>query len=185
MRSLFLAFLLSLFPVTACAQQTVPAAAPAVHLYDGRPSFATTGVETMPQMSIDEQSLQPERFASLPFPPVIWSEMKACAAAHGYDVSEAGEAPRIVVVPAARTIRVNDMTLDSLMYAEDSTFVGERWTTTIAYSLVRSRVIVLVDSYQANRFVLRHEALHFILWRSAKVLAHPRDLYEPCDRSYE
>ena len=182
MRALLLSLVLFVLPATAQAQELLTVGHVPIHA--GRPAFATTGVETMPQMLIDEASLQEYRFTTFTLPPQIWSEMKACAAKQGYDVSKAGEAPPVMVVPAARTIRVHDMTVDSLVYAEDSTFSGEIWTTTVAYSLVRSKVIVIVQGYRQNVYVLRHEALHFIIYRAEGAVGHPARAFNPCDRDY-
>lgn len=182
MRALLLSLAL-LFPVAALAQ--APLTVGRVPLHPGRPAFATSGVETMPQMSIDEASLQANRFSTFELPAKIWSDMKVCAAKQGYDVSKAGMAPPVMVVPVARTIKVHDMTVDSVAYAEDSTFTGEIWTTTVAYSLVRSGVIVITQSYRQNVYTLRHEALHFIIWRAERAIGHPRRAFIPCDQDYE
>jgi len=91
----------------------------------------------------------------------------------------------MLVVPVARTMRVRDMTLDSLNYASDSTFAGTHFSApTVAYSLVRSNALLVVERYRANVPVLRHEALHFIIWRSLRLYGHPEEFFMPCDKAY-
>lgn len=166
--------------LASCQQEAV------VNYHMTRPAFATAGRETMPLMMLDEAQLGASRFVSVPFPRAYWDEMLECAEEAGYDVTKAGEPPRVLVVPAVRTIRVHDITLDSLLYREDSTFAGERWSPpTVGYSLVRTNAILLTEEYRFNKYLLRHEALHFIAWRAAEILGHPDDLFWPCDKAYD
>jgi hypothetical protein len=52
---------------------------------------------------------------------------------------------------SASGMRVRDMTLDSLNYASDSTFAGTHFSApTVAYSLVRSNALLVVERYRAN-----------------------------------
>ena len=179
----WLVALLLLLPAPLAAQTR---AASPIPVHAGRWVFATKGPEMMPQMSIDELALAPERYASTPLPAQVWADMKACAAKHGVDVRKAGAPPQVLVVPVARTIRVHDLTVDSLMYATDENFVGEKWSApTVGYSLVRSGYVLVTDEYRENVYLFRHEALHFILWRAEKVLSHPESLFGPCDKAYE
>lgn len=180
MRSLLLATLLALAPVIVQAQ------APRIPLENGRPAFATMGRETMPMMWIDEAALALDRFERIPFPAARWAEEKACLARLGARVDKVGAPPDIVVIPAVRTFRVHDMTIDSIIRADDSTWTGEFWDhPTIGYSLVRTGVILMAATYRANPYVLRHEALHFMLWRQYRKLAHPKEFFEPCDAHYD
>ncbi len=152
----------------------------------GRPSFAVAGRETMPQMLLDEGALSAERYERIPLPPEIWAEMKRCAAKEGFRVRKDLAPPEVLVVPVARTIRVHDLTLDSLLYVEDTSFAGEQWSPpTVGYALVQSNIILVTAPYRDNKYLLRHEALHFIAWHARKILGHPARIYEPCDRSYE
>jgi hypothetical protein len=32
--------------------------------------------------------------------------------------------------------------------------------------------------------VLRHEALHFIIWRALKLYGHAEEFFMPCDKAY-
>ena len=145
-----------------------------------------TGPEAMPQMLIDESSLVPERFQRVPFPAKLWAQEKACLAGLGKNTNRVGAPPDILVIPSVRTIRVRDMTVDSMLYAEDSTFAGEHWSSpTIGYSLVRSNVILMIAPVADNPYVLRHEALHFMLWRQGLVpLGHPKEYFLPCDAEF-
>jgi hypothetical protein len=175
----YLLALVVLFPALAGAQ------APVVYR-TGRPSFALMGRESMPMMIVDEAALGAGRFERLTLPPKYWTQMKACVAGLGLPTNKAGAPPEILVVPVARTFRMHDMTVDSLMAADDSTFYGEHWSApTIGYALMRSGVIVITAEYQKNPYVLRHEALHFILWRQFGVLGHPIEFFGPCDELYE
>ena len=55
---------------------------------------------------------------------------------------------------------------------------------TVAYSLVRSNALLVVERYRENVPVLRHEALHFIIWRAFKRYGHPEEFFMPCDKAY-
>jgi hypothetical protein len=152
-----------------------------------RPAFATSGVETMPMMLIDEAALSPARFKQLPYPQFYWEQEKACLSSLlGKDVPDVGAPPTIIVIPAVRTIRVHQMVLDSMAYASDSTFKGEIWDPpTIAEAVINSNFIVVTEPFQANPYVLRHEALHFLLWRlKLAPLGHPKEYFEPCDVNF-
>jgi hypothetical protein len=155
-------------------------------VYD-RPMADMLGSTTLPMMLIDENTLAGGLFVTRPFPVKPWEEAKACVEALSKGLARApvGEAPPILVVPVARTIRVRDMTLDSLDYASDSTFGGTHFSApTVAYSLVRSNALLVVERYRENVPVLRHEALHFILWRSLGLYGHPERFFMPCDKAY-
>ena len=155
-------------------------------VYD-RPMVDMLGSTTLPMMLIDENRLAGGLFVTMPFPDKPWEEAKACveALSKGFVPAPVGEAPRMLVVPVARTIRVRDMTLDSLDYASDSTFGGAHFSApTVAYSLVRSNAVVVVERYRENVPVLRHEALHFILWRTLQLYGHPEEFFMPCDKAY-
>ena len=171
------ALLLLLLPSLASAQ-----AEPLV--YD-RPIAAMLGSATLPMMVIDENTLAGGLFVRMPFPEEPWAEAKACVERLSPRHAPIGEAPSMLVVPVARTIRVRDMTLDSLNAASDSTFAGTHFSApTVAYSLVRSNALLVVERYQANVPLLRHEALHFILWRSLRLYGHPDKFFMPCDKAY-
>ena len=122
----------------------------------------------------------------MPFPKKPWEEAKACVERLSMPPSHlSGKPPSMLVVPVARTIRVRDMTLDSLNHASDSTFSGTRFSApTVAYSLVRSNALLGGGAVSGNVPVLRHEALHFILWRSLKLYGHPEKFFMPCDKAY-
>jgi hypothetical protein len=171
--------LLLLLPSLALAQSEAL-------VYD-RPMVDMLGSTTLPMMLIDENTLAGGLFVTTPFPVKPWEEAKACVEALSKRVALApiGEPPPILVVPVARTIRVRDMTLDSLDYASDSTFGGTHFSApTVAYSLVRSNALLVVERYRENVPVLRHEALHFILWRSLRLYGHPEKFFMPCDKAY-
>lgn len=151
-----------------------------------RPVVDYTGAGAFPMMVLEERTLQPRLFEHIPFPATPWAQAMSCLSAHGVDTAGAGPAPELLVVPVARTIRVADMTRDSLEYARDSTRMGSAFAApTIAYSLVRTGVVLVVERYSANVPLLRHEALHFILWRARKLYGHPGEFYWPCDRAYQ
>lgn len=172
--------LLTLLPARAAAQTPLPPVT-------GRAIFAQSGRQTMPMGMIDEANLSPELYARHQFPPEFWAQEKACLVALGKRVDKVGTPPDILVIPAVRTIRVHDITVDSLLYAEDSTYAGENWEApTVAVSLVHTNFIVITAQYQANPYVLRHEALHFMLWRQRLApMGHPRAYFGPCDIDYE
>ena len=180
MKSFILATLLLVVPALAQAQGATP---PRMN----RPSFAQTGKETMPMMLVDEAALGSQRFTHLAYPMHLWEQEKTCLTRLGVKPRNIGAPPVILVIPAARTIRVHDMTVDSMAYAEDSTFMGEVWPKpTVAYALVRSNFILVTEEYQKNPYVLRHEALHFMLWRlKLAPLGHPKEFFEPCDVHYD
>lgn len=159
-----------------------------------RPNFAVSGKETMPLMMIDEAALEPNAFVGLPYPKQYWEQEKSCLATLlagnadvSIDTSKAGDPPEILVVPAARTFRVHSTTVDSLLYADDSTFKGEHWEPpTIGYALIAENAILVTEPYILNPYVLRHEALHFLLWRlNLAKLGHPKEFFGPCDYYFE
>ena len=171
--------LLALLPAPLAAQ---------VQLEMGRPNFATSGREVMPMMLIDEAVLPAQRFVQLSFPRKYWEQEKACLAnLLGKPVGDVGVPPTILVAPAVRTIRVRQMALDSMMYAADSTFAGEHWDPpTIGEALIHSNIIFVTETFQANPYVLRHEALHFLLWRlKLAPLGHPVEFFGPCDAYFD
>jgi hypothetical protein len=171
--------LLLLLPSLALAQSEAL-------VYD-RPMVDMLGSTTLPMMLIDENTLAGGLFMTMPFPVKPWREAKACVEtlSKGSALAPVGEAPLILVVPVARTIRVRDMTLDSLDHASDSTFGGTHFSVpTVAYSLVRSNALLVVERYRENVPVLRHEALHFILWRALRLYGHPEKFFMPCDKAY-
>ena len=171
------ALLLLLFPSLASAQ-----AEPLV--YD-RPIADMLGSATLPMMVIDENTLAGGLFVRMPFPEKPWEEAKACIEGLSMLTTPIGEPPSMLVVPVARTMRVRDMTLDSLNYASDSTFAGTHFSApTVAYSLVRSNALLVVERYRANVPLLRHEALHFIIWRALRLYGHPEEFFMPCDKAY-
>jgi hypothetical protein len=55
---------------------------------------------------------------------------------------------------------------------------------TVAYSLVRSNALLVVERYRENVPVLRHEALGFVIWRAFKRYGHPEEFFMPCDKAY-
>jgi hypothetical protein len=140
----------------------------------------------MPQMLIDEAALGEYRFDSFVLPIRYWTEMVECVDALGYDVTAVGMPPRVLVAPAVRTIRVHDMTIDSLNYAGDSTHMGEEWSApTIGFAMVRSNVVIVTEEYRINKYLLRHEALHHIMWRIERQLNHDPLVFLPCGDHYE
>jgi hypothetical protein len=153
-------------------------------VYDG-PMADMLGSATLPMMVIDENTLTDGLFVKMPFPEKPWEEAKACVEALTVLPAPIGDPPSMLVVPVARTLRVRDMTLDSLNYASDSTFAGTHFSApTVAYSLVRSNTLLVVERYRGSVPVLRHEALHFILWRSLRLYGHPEQFFMPCDKAY-
>lgn len=167
-------------PLQLAAQSPEP-------LQMGRPTFATSGREMMPQMLIDEATITVDRFAQQAYPPALWAQEKSCLAGLGIDVRKAGAPPTVIVIPAVRTIRVRQITLDSMWYAQDSTFAGEHWDPpTIAEAVIHSNFIVVTAPFRLNPYVLRHEALHFLLWRlKLAPLGHPVEFFGPCDAYFD
>ncbi len=175
---LFLVTLLTLFWVSCAFGQAVDLA---------RPQADMTGREAYPMLYVDEGTATTAFTETMPFLPRAWDEALTCLADQGV-VGYIGNAelapPEMRIVPsAARTIRVRDELLDSLNYAEDSTFVGSRFSApTIAYALIRSKAVLVADRYKANVPLLRHEAIHFIVWESTREYGHPPKYFDPCDR---
>jgi hypothetical protein len=58
------------------------------------------------------------------------------------------------------------------------------WEIARPFSLVRSNALLVVERYRENVPVLRHEALHFIIWRAFKRYGHPDEFFMPCDKAY-
>ena len=147
-------------------------------VYD-RPMADMPGSATLPMMLIDENTLTGGLFETALFPTKPWEEAKACVAKVSKSLEFVGEPPSILVVPVARTLRVRDMTLDSLNHAS-----MQFSAPTVAYSLVRSNALVVVERYRANLPILRHEAIHFIIWRLLRLYGHPEEYFMPCDKAY-
>lgn len=168
-------------PVAASAQVVE-------RLQFGRPDFDISGLGVMPMLFIDEAALQPERYQRIPFPKVYWDEMRTCLFKQGIATTDVGEPPDILVVPPLiKTFRVHDLTTDSVFYAVDSTFTGEVWSPpTVGYSLVKSNLILAAWRFHKNKYMMRHEALHFLLWRQKRIPGgHPPKYFGPCDADYE
>lgn len=190
MRKILLALQVLTFPILACSpikpQEFTPAREP---LLVARPALFMT-FSSAPMMLIDERELEAQLYQTLPFPAKAWNEAVRCVAtvaeARGLKLKlPIGDPPPMLIVPVARTIRVVDMTLDSLLYAEDSVRVESHYLSpTIAYALVHTNAVLVVERYQANIPVLRHEAIHFIIWRSLQMYGHPDEFFYPCDKAY-
>lgn len=146
-------------------------------VYD-RPMADMLGSAALPMMLIDENTLTGGLFETAPFPTKPWQEAKDCVAKLSKSLGAVGDPPSILLVPGARTLRVRDMTLDSLNHSSQFS------APTIAYSLVRSNAVVIVERYRTNLPILRHEAVHFILWRLLKLYGHPDEYFMPCDKAY-
>lgn len=181
MRRLLLALILT---------TTSPLSAQVVEqLQFGRPNFATAGRETFPMLLIEEAALGPNRYARIPFPKVYWDEMRTCLFKNGLvtNADSVGTPPDILIIPpGVRTFRVHDLITDSLAYAEDSTHLGEIWgPPTVGYALIQSNFILAAYRFHKNKYMMRHEALHFLLWRQKRMYGHPIEFFGPCDQYYE
>lgn len=147
-----------------------------------------------PMVLIDEEGLMPSDFPLVTFPDSAWQATKACAAAQGIDTAGA-EKPTLRIVASAHSIRVHDLTIDSLVTATapETTavkFIGKFTAPTIAYTLLRRNLVLVVPSVASNVQTLMHESMHALLWnarkepRVAEMWAtgdwHPAFAFEPC-----
>lgn len=145
------------------------------------------GKDIFPMMYIDEAVLSLATFPEIDFPQDVFDETRACLVQQGLSLRDV-PAPRMLFVPAAHTIRVADLTLDSLIALKDSTAIlGRFQNPTIAYTLERSGVILVTERAAHNRGVLRHEAIHWLLWygvpeaQRGQLYGHPPQYFYPCD----
>lgn len=135
-----------------------------------------------PMAYIDEATLP--LYPLAPYPLWAWQDARACLVEHGYIPRSAKvQMPELRVVPWANTFRVHDLTIDSLARSMDTTSMGSGFgAPTIGYSLLHSDVVIITSAYATNLRVLRHEAIHFWLWRTKKLLGHPDPQFQVCDR---
>jgi len=151
------------------------------------PSVDLSGREAFPMLYIDEGTFDLNTLPEVDYPALAWNQAKACYEQESGEVVDLAGPPTLRVVPAAvRTFRVRDLTVDSLNYADDTTYAGEHFAPpTIGYTLVRSGGILIAERYKNNLPVLRHEALHWIIWHQRKILGHPPEFFVPCDQYYD
>ena len=161
-------------------------AAPVQAQYQERPNNDKPPIEIeldaiAPMMLLDERALPEGLLITAEFPRDVWLAARDCLRAQGVRVVTT-EPPKLLIVPIVRTFRIRDMTLDSLEYLNKPGVGGANFSApTTAYSLVRSDRIVVVERYRENPFVLRHEALHFMLWRSLKIIYHDEKYFPACN----
>jgi len=140
------------------------------------------GRSAFPMMLIDEEQLGP--MTTDTFPQLPWLEATRCLSSIGWEIPSDLRRPGLVVVPFARTFRVHDVTRDSLLAAVGDTSVelGRFTAPTIGYALLHSNVVLVTEKGSRLTSTLRHEALHFILWRLGSIYGHPTEFFDPCDR---
>jgi hypothetical protein len=157
MRVLVIALLLTLFPVLAKAQGVL-----------GAPMY--------PMLYVDEAELAPATFTTLTYPAAPWNDARACLVTMGYKVPQV-RTPDLVVIPKGiATFRTGDMLRDSLF--PDAT----HWTSpTIGYALIKTHRVLIADRYKDSFKVLRHEALHILLWAADRTYGHPEKVFIMCD----
>lgn len=180
MKRLFL--LLSLIAAPLAAQEVAYRPADVIK---GRFSSATVP-NPFPMTLIDEENL--DRAWEVPYPVGPWNEAMHCLARMGIPVKRAGTPPPLVIIPYVNTFRVRDLTIDSIITAQDSTAVTGRLSApTVGYTLYRSDVVLVAERFRTNRITLRHEAIHMILWRSARIWGHlPNTIkyFLTCDENF-
>lgn len=157
------------FSTMSVAAQSTNETRPVMELYVSRDA---------PLVEVSEYRLDTTAFERDVFPERPWREARACLLGLGVPVSVLELKPPPVLVVKAHIIRVRDMTLDSLSGRE----LGG--SPTVAYALVRTHALVVVERYRENVPVLRHEALHFLLWHALKRYGHPDEVFGPCDREF-
>jgi hypothetical protein len=182
MRTLVLAVVV-LFPSLAGAQEVAYTPAP---LIDSRPQAAVMK-SPFPMTMIDEGVFR--RGWDLSYPKLPWNQAMTCLAHMGVPMSKMGSAPSITVVPYVQTFRVRDLTLDSLLMENDTTAMpGAFSAPAIGYTLLRSNVVLVTEPYRENTIMLRHEAIHVILWRVLRLYGHvPQTVpyFMKCDTYYK
>jgi len=133
---------------------------------------------------IDEAALP--AMDSIEYSPRPWLEALQCLAENGVPVdSSAGPPPLYVVDSTMKRIQVRDLTLDSLDHRERGFS-----DPTEAYTLQHTHRVIVVARYAHNIPLLRHEAIHWILWhakwdRQDETFGHPPEWFGPCDRYYD
>lgn len=177
-----LAILLTLFAVPARAQNGLytPEATPGFDTY-ARPPIEQDG----PTAMIDEYAPLPP-MTQIEYSARAWLEAKQCLAKNAVPFDpEMAPPPLFVVDSSARRLAVRDFTLDSL----DKKANGFSQVTE-AYTMQHSHRVVVVARYAHNIPLLRHEAIHWILWhaswdRQDETFGHPPEWFGPCDRYYD
>lgn len=146
------------------------------------------GADMFPMVMIDGYRINLQEYPTITFPEEPWQEAKACLVAQGVAVPPDAAKPALRVVPLAHTIQISDPTLDSLIGLTDTTRVLGRFQgPTPAYTLVRENTVLVVSGWTGNRGLLRHEALHSLLWQSGSPedrrasYGHPARYFQPCD----
>ncbi len=151
------------------------------------------GKDIFPMMYIDESVVGLATFESQAFPQEPFEEALACLEAAGAPiVLHRPRPPQLWIVPTAHTLRVVDMTLDSLVALRDTTALLGRFQNPVqAYTLVRSGVVLATTRAASNRGILRHEAIHWLLWyavpveKRADLYWHPPQYFRRCDWEYQ
>jgi hypothetical protein len=170
--------LLAAAPLQAQTGLLSPLSAPGFPIHQ-RPGIDLDG----PVAMIDEDSLQP--MTQIEYPARAWLEAEFCLEQQGVPVDfQAPQPPLFVVDSLAAAIRVHDITLDSLDGPSGFSY------PTDAYTLAHSGRVIVVKRYAHNIPLLRHEAIHWILWhakwsRQGETYGHPPEYFIPCDRYYE
>lgn len=139
-----------------------------------------------PMILIDEAVLPPLWLK--PYPLAPWNEAQLCLAAMGVPMKNAGSPPPVAVVPWAKTFRVRDLAVDSLVASIDPKAVtGAFGPPTVGYTLYHSNVVLVTEKFRDNIVTLRHEAIHMILWRTTKLWGHlenTQKYFDKCDLHY-
>lgn len=146
-----------------------------------RPPIEQTG----PTVMIDEYAPLPS-MTEIEYSPRPWLEAKQCLAENGVPFDPNMDPPPLFVVDStALRLAVRDFTLDSLDH-KDNGFSQ----VTEAYTMQHSHRVVVVARYAHNIPLLRHEAIHWILWhaswnRQNETFGHPPEWFVPCDQYYD
>lgn len=136
-----------------------------------------------PLLAIDEGTMNPAAFKVQVFPLKPWNEAQACLALQGVPIDTMPLPALLVVPPIVNSIRLTDVTGDSLNHGSQGFSAP-----TVGYTFVHSNAIVIVARYEAHDTLLRHEAIHKILWDTLRLFGHTVEINEkyfrPCDREY-
>ena len=148
-----------------------------------------------PMVYVDEASMDTTEFPKVAFDEHDWQTAKACVAAHGIDTTGA-EKPSLRVVPLAHSIRVTDLTVDSIVQLNgtpDSVrgrYQNKFMAPVVAYTFMHRNLVLAVRRAAADSFVRQHEALHALLWHAhtnpwvdSLYRAgdwHPIEIFGPC-----
>ena len=152
-----LVFVLLLFPALAEAQ-------------------ATLGGSLYPMLMINEADLNPAAFERVEYPAAPWNDARTCLEEMGHKVPKM-PLPELLVVPNfVQSFRVAEILRDSL-----GIFGTGFSAPTIAYALSHSHRVLILEHDRNSYRTLRHEAIHLLAWKAARMYGHPGEVFIRCD----